>query len=117
MKFTDPVPLDTTVPVKPLGAVLGVTIEPFVTPLNSDELPLICRSGPPVALIEALLAVSDVGKLESVTVAVKLTLPAVVGVPVMAPVEAFSVSPAGSDPELIENVYGGVPPAATSEEL
>lgn len=45
VKFTDPVPLATSVPVKTDGAVTGVTTEPFVTPLTSDESPLICRAG------------------------------------------------------------------------
>lgn len=49
--------------------------------------------------------------------AVKLKVPAVVGVPVMAPVLALSVSPAGSAPELMEKLYGVVPPLATREEL
>jgi hypothetical protein len=54
---------------------------------------------------------------ESVTFAVKLKVPAVVGVPVMAPVEVFSVNPGGSDPDVIENVYGGTPPLAVNDEL
>ena len=41
---------------------------------------------------------------ESTTFAVKLNVPAVVGVPVMAPVLVFSVRPAGRLPLLIENV-------------
>ena len=55
--------------------------------------------------------------LESTTWAVKLNVPAVVGVPVMAPVDGFSVKPAGSEPLIIENVYGGTPPEATNAEL
>ena len=39
-----------------------------------------------------------------------------VGVPEIAPVEVFSVSPGGSDPEMIENVYGEVPPVTESVE-
>ena len=39
---------------------------------------------------------------------------AAVGIPVMAPVVAFSVRPAGSLPELSENVYGDWPPVAVS---
>jgi hypothetical protein len=31
----------------------------------------------------------------------------------MVPVEAFMVSPAGSDPDEIDHVYGVVPPVAT----
>jgi hypothetical protein len=55
--------------------------------------------------------------VESTTCAVKLNVPAVVGVPVIAPVELFSVNPAGSEPLVIEYVYGGIPPPAVSDEL
>jgi hypothetical protein len=41
---------------------------------------------------------------ESTTWAVKLKVPAVVGVPVIAPVELFKVKPGGSEPLVIENV-------------
>ena len=55
--------------------------------------------------------------VESTTFAVKLNVPKVVGVPVIAPVVGFKVNPGGSDPLVIENVYGGAPPVATSAEL
>ena len=53
----------------------------------------------------------------SVTVAVKLATagkgPAVVGVPVIAPVVGFNESPAGSDLAVTAQVYGGpAPPVA-----
>ena len=54
---------------------------------------------------------------ESTALAVKLNVPEVVGVPVIAPVEAFKVRPAGREPELIEKVYGETPPPATKLEL
>ena len=41
---------------------------------------------------------------ESTTSAVKLYVPAVVGVPVIAPVDVLSVKPGGSEPLVIENV-------------
>ncbi len=47
------------------------------------------------------------------TCAVKLLAPAVVGVPVMAPLGA-KVSPAGGDPPVTDHVYGGAPPDAAS---
>ena len=50
----------------------------------------------------------------SVTSAVNPDAPALVGVPVIAPVAAFSVSPAGSEPVSSDQVYGGVPPVAVS---
>ena len=48
----------------------------------------------------------------SVTVAVKLAVPAVVGVPLDCP-EALSVSPAGSDPDVMLQVFPPLPPLAT----
>ena len=47
----------------------------------------------------------------------KLNVPAMVGVPVIAPVDVFKLSPGGKAPEMIEKVYGGVLPEATSAEL
>ena len=56
--------------------------------------------------------------LESLTLTVKgLALAVAVGVPVMAPVAAFSESPAGSAPMAIDHVYGNVPPVAASAAL
>lgn len=46
----------------------------------------------------------------SVTVTVKLYGPAAVIVPLMTPVDGFSVNPAGSDPLVTANVNGAVPP-------
>ena len=40
-----------------------------------------------------------------------------VGVPVMAPVLPFRVKPTGSDPEVMVNVYGLVPPDSLSVPL
>jgi hypothetical protein len=52
------------------------------------------------------------GELESVTVAVKVNVPTAVGVPEITPVELFSVSPAGSAPEVTLHAQGVAPPAA-----
>ena len=41
------------------------------------------------------------GELESVTLTVKLEVPAAVGVPEIEPVAAVSVRPAGSEPEVM----------------
>ena len=46
----------------------------------------------------------SVGAEESKTLPVKLNTPAVVGVPVMAPVPVFRFSPDGSDPDEMEYV-------------
>jgi hypothetical protein len=51
-------------------------------------------------LAEAVLA----GMLESVTVTVKLEVPELVGVPVIAPLEALRLSPAGSEPLVSDQV-------------
>ncbi len=63
-------------------------------------------------MLRDFVAVCAVGVVESVTLAVKLVAPNTVGVPVIAPVDRFKVSPAGSDPELIDHAYGVVPPVA-----
>ena len=54
---------------------------------------------------------------ESTALAVKLNVPELVGVPVIAPVDALRVRPAGREPELMEKVYGDTPPPATRLEL
>jgi hypothetical protein len=52
------------------------------------------------------------GDPESVTFNVKLDVPLAVAVPVIAQVEVFNERPPGNEPELMENVYGVVPPVA-----
>jgi hypothetical protein len=64
-----------------------------------------------------VVAVAWTPGVESVTLTVKENGPAVVGVPVMAPVAVFSVSPPGNDPEAIAKVYGAVPPVTVIAEL
>ena len=54
------------------------------------------------------------GLSASATVAVKLVVPAAVGVPEMIPVEALRFSPAGRLPPLIDHAYGETPPFACS---
>jgi hypothetical protein len=54
---------------------------------------------------------------ESTTCAAKGKDPDAVGVPMMAPVDEFSVRPAGRLPEVIEYVYGATPPVAFRLEL
>jgi len=55
-------------------------------------------------MLRALVAVCAVGVVESVTFTVKLDVPEAVGVPLIAPLDAFKVSPAGSEPEEIDHV-------------
>ena len=55
-------------------------------------------------MVQLVVVVPAAVPLESTTFAVKLNVPGVVGVPVMAPVVAFNVRPAGRLPEEIEKV-------------
>lgn len=50
--------------------------------------------------------------LASVTFTVKQTVPFVVGLPEIKPVEPFKVKPAGRLPELTDQTYGVFPPVA-----
>ena len=55
--------------------------------------------------------------VESVTLAVKTNGPAALGVPLMAPFPAFSDSPPGRPPEMMEKMSGGTPPVDPSAEM
>jgi hypothetical protein len=52
------------------------------------------------------------GLSASVTVAVKLDVPLVVGVPEITPLLGARLSPAGRLPEVIDHLYGAAPPLA-----
>ena len=56
-----------------------------------------------------------IAPMASLTRTVKLNVPTVVGVPLMVPELAFKLSPLGSDPAVIAQLYGVVPPVATSD--
>jgi hypothetical protein len=58
------------------------------------------------------VAVCVVGKDESSTFTVKVSVPGAVNVPSIWPVAAFKVKPLGRTPERIDQVYGVVPPVA-----
>ena len=62
-----------------------------------------------MVIINGLVAVAPI---LSVTMIVKLKVPAVVGVPAIAPVDGVRVSPAGSKPVESDQVYGTAPPIA-----
>ncbi len=53
------------------------------------------------------------GLAASVTCTVRLAVPATVGVPLITPVVALRLRPAGSVPLLSDQLYGVVPPVAT----
>ncbi len=63
-----------------------------------------------MAMLNCLVAIT---RRLSVSCTVKVDVPAVPGVPVMAPV-AERVKPAGRAPVEISHEYGGVPPVAAS---
>jgi hypothetical protein len=70
-------------------------------------------SGGETTMLQFAVVVPAALPVESTTWAVKLNVPEVLGVPVIAPVEVFKVKPAGNEPVVIENVYGATPPEAT----
>jgi hypothetical protein len=67
-----------------------------VTAAASDEV--VTESCGAIVMPRFFVAVCAVGVSESVTVTVKFDVPAVVGVPEIAPVELFSESPLGRLP-------------------
>lgn len=70
----------------------------------------IVKSGNAMA-IEKVDVVVRAGDPESVSVTAKVGLPAVVGMPVIAPVDALRVRPAGRFPLVTDHAYGGMPPS------
>jgi hypothetical protein len=72
---------------------------------------MVSAAGADTVIDKALVALFA-GFEESVTIAVKSEVPAVVGVPDMAPVDALRVRPAGSVPVEMDQVKGAVPPDA-----
>ena len=78
---------------------------------------VIARLGGAIVMVSDLGAVCA-GELLSVTLNVTESLEtAAVGVPVMAPVDEFKLSPAGREPLVIDHVYGGFPPVAVNVVL
>jgi hypothetical protein len=65
-----------------------------------------------IVRLKAFVAVCAEGKVESVTLAVKLNEPDAVGVPEIVPAATAKVKPAGNAPELMLQLYGVVPPVA-----
>jgi hypothetical protein len=63
------------------------------------------------------VAVPAAVPVESITLAVKLAVPVAFGVPVMTPLEAFSINPPGRLPEEMEKVSGGAPPVDPTAEV
>ena len=68
-------------------------------------------------MLNVCVAVCAVGVVESVTFAVKPKVPEAVGVPEIAPVDAFKLKPGGREEAVIDQVYGVVPPVAARVAL
>ena len=60
---------------------------------------------------------SLINPLASVTRTVMLLVLAVVGMPLITPVDAFRLKPTGSTPTVIDQVSGDLPPLAVSVVL
>ena len=85
----------------------------FVWPAGSEDV-VICTGVTEAVTTMLRFAVAVcAGELESVTFTVNEEVPAVVGVPLICP-ELLSVKPAGKVPELIDQLYGVVPPLAAN---
>jgi hypothetical protein len=99
--------------VPPLAASVIEYAVPACT--EGTETVVICSAvtAAATARVNDLLAVCAVGFVESVTLAVKLKEPDAVGVPEIVPADD-NVSPPGSAPELMLQLYGVVPPLAAS---
>jgi len=97
----------------PPAAMSDVLYAAPLVPLDNDDAVVIV-SGPLTTKVNTL---NTLAPAASVTVAVKLNAAALVGKPEMMPVSEASVSPAGSDPDVIVHAYGVVPPFAASVAL
>jgi hypothetical protein len=81
--------------------------------IAAGRLVVVISNLPTIGTLNACVAVAGV-PCESTTLTVKLFDPTVVGVPVRAPVAAFTVNPAGSVPAEMLKVYGATPPVTTT---
>lgn len=79
----------------------------------AKEVVLIPKGGA-VAAITRLKDFEAVRLPESTTWKVSGNVPLGVGVPLMRPLDELSARPAGNEPEIIDQLYGAVPPEAWS---
>jgi hypothetical protein len=86
-------------PVTTIEELYGVPTVPVVAATHCAVI-----VGGAIVIPQLLVAVPAAVPVESTTCAVKLNGPAVLGVPVMAPVEVFNVSPGGREPDVMEYV-------------
>src|SRR5713226_4340543 len=109
--------MKVTVPVGKTGPVPTVAVMVTCWPKTdgfADEAKVVAVVACCTAKVTTLFVVTA-GELESETASVNVRVPAVVGVPVMAPVVALNASPAGSAG--IVHVYGGTAPMACNVAL
>ena len=88
--------------------------------VSSEPLVLTClmaAGGAGPTVIESDTLACCTGGPGSLTLTVKFDLPTVRGTPEITPVDAFRLSPAGSDPELSDHVPPPAPPVADSRAL
>ena len=83
----------------PLAASVAEYAEP-TAPFGRVVVVIVRDAGAAIVMVNVFVALCA----PAVTCAVKVKVPVVVGVPVMAPVLAFSVKPAGRDPEASDQV-------------
>ena len=85
----------------PLAASVAKYAEPTAPFGRVGSVVIVREGGAAIVMVNCFVALAP-----AVTCAVKVKVPVVVGVPVMAPVLAFSVKPAGScrDPEASDQV-------------
>ena len=70
----------------------------IVTPCTAVIVTQLAEIAGAMVMLHWLVAVPEALLRLSITSAVKLNVPAIVGIPVIAPVAAFSVRPGGSEP-------------------
>lgn len=100
--------------VRVIGGDEGPLVVPTLcTVANVKDAVLKVAVGVAVEATTTLNALFAVSEFASVTVTVKLEVPAVVGVPEITPA-ALRLNPAGKVPDVTDHVYGAVPPAACS---
>ena len=118
-------PVDAT-RLNPAGSVPALTLQLYgvVPPLACSVVEYAVPAVPPgrdvvvtnggCAIVATTILNAFVPVLFAASVACTLNdaVPAVVGVPVICPVELFSERPAGKEPEVTDHVYGVVPPLA-----
>jgi hypothetical protein len=108
--------------VAPVAAAVVPSLQVAVA-VYVAVVPSFTEDGPTIAMLLNVAGAAAIAMerafveerpLAPATRTVKLEVPAAVGVPLIAPEEAFSVRPAGRLPAETDQLYGVVPPVAVS---